>query len=53
MSFNAYVYVVKNKLTGEFYYGYRSANIPRGVIIGTTEHDVSWAGLDLECGGSR
>lgn len=27
MSFNAYVYIVKNKLTGEFYYGYRSANI--------------------------
>jgi hypothetical protein len=26
-AYNAYVYLVKNKYTGEFYYGYRSANI--------------------------
>lgn len=25
--YNAYVYLVKNKISGEFYYGYRSANI--------------------------
>ncbi len=27
MKYQAYVYCIKNKLTGDFYYGYRSANI--------------------------